>query len=984
VRHQIFQTFSLFRLPETLQYTNTPSATKATNHKKLHNFMIHSDDSAMSPNALSTADPAITRADLVSRTPKSGKSLLIQVQDLADQQEKLCQIREQVLINREKYSSACKRVRHQREILGRAEAKLMDAFRQRNNSLAETGSSDWAIAYNTVEYARNKLVDLEDDCLHTQDVLGAAEWELMDMETDLYQYDLQQLAVGDMDQDAFDSIEEETPTPVLPSTAKPFYNAVAPSTTTPQPTTTVLLSKTPSSIVIPPSIKVQYHIAVKKHEQLLWQFDQLRTSWGDDEQLMTASDTVIAHGLAERSGELIWNAVKSGVRVRSLQAELASKEGPIISQCYIESDGGGVQKAEPEYSNTTTSAFSDGSIRRDSDALPHKNLVTFWIYDCLRKSGMEKIHFKRILENELQLLDVTTLGITRLAGYVKRIWPSSTFNLLRRQIIASSVSESIQLVQKSLDDVHEIVSFRKKNDVDLPSTDQRTQTSTRIQQTSEDYQWFISPHRSELISIKFDDATTIAHMAAWVEEDEMEAVPTRIEMSETEKQARGIEADNQDMLIEDTNRSTFDVQHATLVRPTHKFSSNAEQPWNCNTLVTITQQIVVRKSESEYTNAIMRPELGTSIAISNGDGANFADKKSRDDYDTQPVRMSLLQDVSLPYRYEQGFSVSRENVSMHDLALELTTPPFRNNAMIDNVAEIAQLYRVKDYASFAPRGHSLCNTTELAKSHTSPGTTNSRTSLARQVLGRLKVEKFQTWMRTARTSEKAYLLHLPVADHQATGLQTMTMNKPRELYVDDAVWMSRILADLKLSGYDFRLSMELVPTGSNSDIAERSQCWVVIDDGELLRSVTLFVPWRITWILTIALRPIRLERPSKGPPLAELSSSAVDSGANLLKEVQDVSLVPSALEHHKTVAFQTQRFEVPDTIECHELDDTIASTIGPQVRIKHPNSFQKKGKRHNCISTDLAGQPGKLTIARDRGHDSEIIIFEYSGKFYQA
>jgi hypothetical protein len=637
----------------------------------------------MSRTTIPAASSAVPKAEHVSTASRLGKSLLIRVQDLAGQQEELRQIREQVLVNRENLSSASKRVRHQREILGLAEAKLMDAFRERHNSVANSDSSDPIIAYTAVEDARNKLVDLEDDLLHVQDALGAAEWELMDMETDLYQYDLQQLAGGDMGLEILDATEKKTPDPIPPSVSIRPSISVAPSftsppctrtlvpTTIPFPTTAPSLPKIPSPTIIHPSIRVQYQVVVTHYEQLLRQFDELRTSYNDMDQQI-ASVAGIATDIAESSGVLIWNIIKSEIKARSLKAKLVLEEGPIISQCYTKSDTGGILKADIHLSATKRSAFSDSAIWNVSDHVPDKHLVGTWLLDCLRNSGMEKACFKSILKTELHIPNVTTLDISRLAGYIQLIWPSDMVNLLNWPGQESSVLGRIRFVQTNLGDESDTASLCEKNGLDIPVTHQRAEPSIDFAKTKRDRQWFISLPRSELIPLKFYDAEIVECMAAWIEGNDFEIIPARIELPEFEQSASHNDTRNHHIHARDMGRLSLVIQPSTLAISSQNFSTSAEQRANCGILVTNCGNASVELNELEYTSVDENPlpephslvgPLEEVLAITYDNNLSTCDRKDRQNQRvcinqgeygrTQLVRTPLLRVSSPPCRYEQ-------------------------------------------------------------------------------------------------------------------------------------------------------------------------------------------------------------------------------------------------------------------------------------------------------------------------------------------
>jgi hypothetical protein len=763
----------------------------------------------------------IPKAEYVSTASGLGRSLLSRVQDLAGQQEELRQIREQVLINREKLSSAGKRVRHQREILGVAEAKLMDAFRERHNSVANSDSSEPTIPYTAVEDARNELVDLEDDLLHIQDALGAAEWELMDMETDLYQYDLQQLAGGDMGQDTLDSIREKSPTPIPPSVSMRTSITVAPSSITPPCTTTLLpttiplsttipsstripLSTTipsstriPSPTVIPPSIQVQYQIAITHHEQLLRQFDELRSSYNDMDQQI-GSVTGIATDIAESSGILIWNIIESEIKARSLKAKLAPKEGPMMSQCYTKSDTGGIPKAEIHLSATTRSAFSDSAIRHISDHVSDKHFVSIWLLDCLKSSGMEKACFKSILEHELQLLNVTTLDVKCLAGYIKIIWPSNMVNLLNWPGQESSVSEHNGMVQTNPDDESGIASLRKKNGLELPITHQRAETSIEFAKTERETQWFISLPRSELMSLRFDDAAIFECIAAWVEGTDIEHIPARIELPEFEQSAIHNDVGNH-LYSGDMSQQGLVFQPSTLARFLHNSSTRAEQSSNCNISVANFGQAGIESSELEYTSIDGSPVPGPhslvgplkeGFAIPNDDNTSTSDGKDGKDEKVcvsdveygraELVRTPLLRVISSSYRYEQ-VSLSFVRVLLY-VGMKLTTIfVLRNDNTSGSVKRSTQLSRVKAYASYKPPNTYFDDPLERTESRKRLATTYSRESLARLCSGHSYPEDLAHWTGSAKRLEQACFFHLPAAYHHATGLQTMTIYNPGDL-----------------------------------------------------------------------------------------------------------------------------------------------------------------------------------------------------------
>jgi hypothetical protein len=83
--------------------------------------------------------------------------------------------------------------------------------------------------------------------------------------------------------------------------------------------------------------------------------------------------------------------------------------------------------------------------------------------------------------------------------------------------------------------------------------------------------------------------------------------------------------------------------------------------------------------------------------------------------------------------------------------------------------------------------------------------------------------------------------------------------------------------------------------------------------------------------------------PQGEPRQIKLSSDADWLGSDLPEENQNESFVSVAQNYPEIAALQTQtqRLEIPYTIEYRKLVDTIASIIGPRktIKLKQLNSF---------------------------------------------
>jgi hypothetical protein len=87
----------------------------------------------------------------------------------------------------------------------------------------------------------------------------------------------------------------------------------------------------------------------------------------------------------------------------------------------------------------------------------------------------------------------------------------------------------------------------------------------------------------------------------------------------------------------------------------------------------------------------------------------------------------------------------------------------------------------------------------------------------------------------------------------------------------------------------------------------------------------------------------------------KLSSDTDWLGSDLPEEDQNESFVSVAQNYPEIAALQTQtqRLEIPYTIEYRELVDTIASIIGPRnmIKLKQLNNFPRKD--HDIVVLSL-------------------------------
>jgi hypothetical protein len=473
-------------------FIRIPPTFWSSTSQRLHGIIQTPRKTTMPPST-SAGDPRMTKTEHVATTAELLEHLHTRVQNLVGQQEELSETRERILIERERFTTAGKRVRLQRGILGEAEANLMNAFREHHNSRTTLVVCHLDLAYQAVQDARNKLVELEDDCEHIQDALGAAEWELMDMENELYQYELQQLVAGEAERNTGNLVKAKPPTPVPPSTT------------------------------IFPSIKVQLQVATAQHDRLVREFDRLRLSYSAKDQpaVTHAGLRVTRPPKKELVDGLIWDIMESDVKVRTLKAGLAPGEGTILSRYQTRSDAGVISEPGPGVLLASPRAYSDGTLRKVSDDVPSKYLVDLWLLECLKTSGMERIQYQSLLERELQYLNVGMFGTGCWEENAQNLWLSSDVNVLELTGLATSIVQRIFGLETHLDVVRETENT-EDNYVGLAVHRQSAHTSIRTRIPGDIIQWFTGQPRLNSTSLQVDSAIFIDHIGAWAESGDVE------------------------------------------------------------------------------------------------------------------------------------------------------------------------------------------------------------------------------------------------------------------------------------------------------------------------------------------------------------------------------------------------------------------------------------------------------------------------------
>ncbi|KAH7378347.1 hypothetical protein BKA66DRAFT_467101 [Pyrenochaeta sp. MPI-SDFR-AT-0127] len=325
---------------------------------------------------------------------------------LSSQQEELAGIRERVLVDREIALSNRKRIREQLIRAGDAEAELMNAFRKLYNGPDISIPADLASAYSAAEEERNKLGYLEDNYLRSEQDLGVSEWNLMELENDLYQYDLQQL------------ISKE----ILETLLAPKKN---------------MKKKSASDLnSMPPSLAIQYQVATARHDRLLKQFNSLRRVKAGSIDIFDRGDTSRETGSAiseddeyisgQFFSEVLSQITDCEVELQHLKAELKPEWS--METLRVQHLSEPTFRKEQDHVSVMSSARarSVSGASTFTDDLPVQNRIKNWLLDCLKKSAIEKTQYLNILGHNFNTPGDLELNFDDWNDRVTHFWPSDT------------------------------------------------------------------------------------------------------------------------------------------------------------------------------------------------------------------------------------------------------------------------------------------------------------------------------------------------------------------------------------------------------------------------------------------------------------------------------------------------------------------------------------------------------------------------------
>jgi hypothetical protein len=332
-------------------------------------------------------------------------SLIVRLQkrldDLASQQGKLVENREQLLVDREAASMAQKRIREQRARSADTEIAFLNILRKHFNKLGRPLPEDLLLAYDEVEKHHLRLRLLEEDNLQAVEDLGSAEWNFIELETELYQYQLEQLLSEELEKDT----EEDAP---------------ADFTTTRTLTEPILA--TPG---------VQYQAIIAEHSRLIKRFDSLRKqqmlrmetftepehSW-----MRAAEDTYMDNESTKLGSDLLDLIMQCEIRFSQLRADLNLGANPTFKNKRPMSEPDLIRNSMYERIETISHANSEGVTSPHNDHIHVNENISEWSLQSLKSSALEKLQYLNFLRPRISRKDALEQGFEHWESLITQSW----------------------------------------------------------------------------------------------------------------------------------------------------------------------------------------------------------------------------------------------------------------------------------------------------------------------------------------------------------------------------------------------------------------------------------------------------------------------------------------------------------------------------------------------------------------------------------
>jgi hypothetical protein len=357
----------------------------------------------MSSDETTMSVPQISQTTKQTHGPHP--SLIVRLQkrldDLASQQEKLVENREQLLVDREAASMAQKKIREQRARSADTEIAFLNILRKHFNELGRPLPEDLLLAYDEVEKHHLQLRLLEEDNLQAVEDLGSAEWNFIELETEFYQYQLEQLLSEELEKD----IEEDAPTDLT--------------------TTRTLIEP------IPATPGVQYQAIIAEHSRLMKRFDNLRKqqmlrmdtftepehSW-----MRAAEDTNMDKESTKLASDLLDLIAQCEIKFPWLRADLNVGAKPTFKNKRPLSEPDLIRNSMYERIETISHANSEGATSSHDDYIHVNEYISEWSLQSLKSSALEKLQYLNFLRPRITRKDALEQGFEHWESLITQSW----------------------------------------------------------------------------------------------------------------------------------------------------------------------------------------------------------------------------------------------------------------------------------------------------------------------------------------------------------------------------------------------------------------------------------------------------------------------------------------------------------------------------------------------------------------------------------
>jgi hypothetical protein len=360
------------------------------------------------------------------------------IDELSTQQVELSEQREEVLVDRQSFVQSTARVREQLFKSVNAATTLMNAFRKHYNEIDTSLPEELVSAYNTLDEEKDKLGHLEVEYQQAEDDLGALEWRVIELENDLYQYDLQQI------------LPNEDTDNISVHSQEPVHAAIK------------------ASDPIPVSAAVQYQVAFSEYSQMMHHYEFLREEIARrliDESKLSIEETELQDltksGFVQAFIDLLKQMTDCEVRLNNLRRQLVPHEDtPGFRSRRLSEPASQAERLYDE-SDIVSLVRSESAVSDLKERGPSLHRVRDWLFDCLKQNALDKARYLGILQQALARIDVLGTNFSDWEDLATQQWPLDTIGPMQMPCISirpstqdtvriASVGETEQIPEQRL------------------------------------------------------------------------------------------------------------------------------------------------------------------------------------------------------------------------------------------------------------------------------------------------------------------------------------------------------------------------------------------------------------------------------------------------------------------------------------------------------------------------------------------------------